>query len=188
MKSRELFSYRPRSFFLSSVSLRCLESFTCIPPLCFFPFLFLSVHLRSLSLLLYLSCMRGLSEGMGEEERVCRPGAWKDSGKQRKGREGRGGERKSKRPITPSEHLKLLAGLSSAAALISPPISANPTGLPWTRWTVKTHLFSLPLSLLLNFLHSFVPGLHSLSALASFCTENCRNSFFIKNVGCKRFC
>lgn len=80
-----------------------------------------------------------------------------------RGREGRGGERKSKRPITPSEHLKLLAGLSSAAALISPPISANPTGLPWTRWTVKTHLFSLPLSLLLNFLHSFVPGLHSLS-------------------------
>lgn len=45
----------------------------------------------------------------------------------------RGGERKSRRPITPSEHLKLLAGLSSAAPLISPPISANPTGLPWTR-------------------------------------------------------
>lgn len=61
----------------------CLESFTCTLP-SIYPVLSLSVHLCSLSFLLYLSCMLGLW-GMREEERVCRPGAWKDSGKQRRG-------------------------------------------------------------------------------------------------------
>lgn len=55
-------------------------------------------------------------EGMKEEKRVSRSVAWKDSGRQRRGR-----ERKNRRPLTPSEHLKLLTGLSSAASHMSSP-------------------------------------------------------------------
>lgn len=140
--------YQMQGFFI----LPSLPLLSGVLHLCFFPPipLPLFISLQFLSSLVPVMHVRALRRMRGEE-RVRRPRAWKDSVKLRKG-----GERKSSRPITPSEHLKLLPELSSAAPHISPPISANPTGLPGLdhRWK---HLFLF--SLVFNFLQSFVPCL-----------------------------
>lgn len=101
--------------------------------------------------------------------------AWKDSGKQRReGGEGGGGG-----AITPSEHLKLLAGLSSAAPPVSTPVPQACRGI-CGRWK---HIPLLPpVALLLNFIRSFVPGLYSLFTAASY-TKTTHPS--LKQVGCE---
>ena len=163
---------------LLSYFLLCLESSTCTPP--FLPsctlFFGFFTPLQSLSSLVPVMHVRTL-RGMREEERVCVGSELeKNRGEPRKG-----GKRKSSRPVTPSEHLKLPAGLSSASPHIAPPISANPTGLPGLGEGWKHTSFPLR-SLVFDSLPSFVPVLFSSFTLASYCTKAVFTPSWLKGV------